>query len=228
MTTKVVERVGTAVKVRARKKRFALFQSLAASLPRPLRILDVGGTQKFWEQVGFTGQPGIEIVLLNVSMVQPHYPGFKSAVGDARRMDELADKEFDVVFSNSVIEHVGGYDRQREMANEVRRVGKRYFVQTPSRSFPIEPHFVFPFFQFLPLRVQTALLLRLNLGWKRRRKINDESEARSIATSIRLLSERELKELFPEATIYKERLLGLTKSFVAYHGWNAPAEASSG
>lgn len=221
MTTKVVERVGTLVKVRARKKRFTLFESLASSLPRPLRILDVGGTEKFWEEVGFKGQEGIEILLLNVSMVEPHYPGFRSTVGDARKMDEFDDREFDVVFSNSVIEHVGDYERQREMAREVRRVGRRYFLQTPNRNFPIEPHFVFPFFQFLPLPAQTFLLFHLNLGWKRKRRIKDKERARQIATSIRLLTESELREFFPGATLYKEKLLGLTKSFIVYDGWSS-------
>lgn len=55
-------------------------------------------------------------------------------------MKQFQDNEFDAVFSNSVIEHVGDYEAQRQMANEIMRVGKRYFVQTPNFYFPIEPH----------------------------------------------------------------------------------------
>ncbi len=200
-----------------RRKRFALFESLVSSLPRPLRILDVGGTQIFWETVGFTKEDNVEIVLLNLSKIDVTYPKFRSLVGDGRKMDEFRDKEFDIVFSNSVIEHVGEYDQQHEMAQEVRRVGKRYFIQTPSRFFPIEPHFLFPFFQFLPLRFKVFLIRHSEIGWFGR--IPSEQGAERAVQSIRLLTERELRKLFPEARIYKEKVLGLTKSFVVYSGW---------
>jgi hypothetical protein len=54
-------------------------------------------------------------------------------------------------FSNSVIEYVGDFPDQQRMADEVRRVGDRYRVQSMSKHFPIEPRFVFPFYQHLPL-----------------------------------------------------------------------------
>lgn len=76
-------------------------------------------------------------------------PWIKSVVGDAARLDYPHDA-FDVVFSNSVIEHLGGVDAQRAMAREVQRVASLYYVQTPNRYFPIEPHFLFPCAQFLP------------------------------------------------------------------------------
>ena len=71
-------------------------------------------------------------------------------VGDAVDMPGISDGAFDVVFSNSVIEHVETYENQRRMAAEIRRVGRRYFVQTPNRHFPLEPHFLVPGFQLLP------------------------------------------------------------------------------
>ena len=63
-------------------------------------------------------------------------------------MDFFKDKSFDAVFSNSVIEHVGTFEDQKMMANEVIRVTNFYFIQTPNLYFPIEPHFLVPFFQF--------------------------------------------------------------------------------
>jgi 2-polyprenyl-3-methyl-5-hydroxy-6-metoxy-1,4-benzoquinol methylase len=79
-------------------------------------------------------------------------------------MRQFRDHQFDVVYSNSVIEHVGDLDDMRRMAQEIQRVGKRYFLQTPNRYFPIEPHFVFPFFQFLPRPVQISLVQKFRLG----------------------------------------------------------------
>ena len=72
---------------------------------------------------------------------------FKYVIGDACNLDMLSSKSFDIIYSNSVIEHVGR-ERQKEFANEIMRVGKKYWVQTPYKHFPVEPHFVFPFFQY--------------------------------------------------------------------------------
>jgi hypothetical protein len=194
-----------------RKRRFALFQSLIAGLPRPLHILDVGGTQAFWELMGFI-QDDIHLTILNTEPDEATFPSVTSIVGDARNMREFKDQQFEVVFSNAVIEHVGNYEQQRQMADEVRRVGKRYIVQTPNRHFPIEPHVLIPFFQFfpLPLKVFTATHTP-NWGWK-------ASHIEELST-IRLMSKKELKSVFPDARVYKENFLGLTKSFILYKGW---------
>ncbi|MEO7648000.1 MAG: methyltransferase type 11, partial [Gemmatimonadaceae bacterium] len=127
------------------------------------------------------------------------------------------DAEFDVVFSNSVIEHLGNFAAQMRMANEVRRVGKRYFIQTPNLFFPLEPHFLVPGFQFFPLGLRAWMVSSFDVGWYRR--IPDLHQARAEVESVRLLSRTDLRRLFPEARIYKERFAGIVKSFVAYHGW---------
>lgn len=194
-----------------RKRRFAFFKSLIASLPRPLRILDAGGTQSFWQQLAVPREEGMEVWLLNLSSQDAQAPYFRNITGDAREMRQFKDKEFDIVFSNSVIEHVGDFDGQRRMADEIRRVGKKYFLQTPNRYFPIEPHFLFPFFQFFPHRARVWLVTSFHLGWHGR--ILDRNEAAREVGSIRLLSENELRELFPEGKISREKFLGLTKSF---------------
>jgi hypothetical protein len=197
-----------------------LFHTLLDRLPRPVRLLDVGGTQFFWEMMGFRGGQGLEVTLLNLA---PGWvrPGFRSVVGDARDMRQFADGEFDVVFSNSVIEHVGQPDAQRQMASEIKRVGKRYFVQTPNRNFPLEPHFFFPGFQFLPLPTRIWLLQHFDLGWYK--KMPDYTAARNEVETIRLLARREVEQLFPEGILYNERFAGLTVSFVIYAGWPARA-----
>ena len=130
-------------------------------------------------------------------------------------MRQFTDKQFDVVFSNSVIEHVGTYEDQTCMAREVQRVGKRYFIQTPNFYFPIEPHFLFPFFQFLPVAWKILLVERFNVRYR----YKEIKEALSEARIIRMLTKKELRQLFPGATLYEERFLGFVKSFIAYEGF---------
>lgn len=101
------------------------------------------------------------------------------------------------------------------MAAEVQRVGKNYYIQTPNYWFPIEPHFVFPFFQFLPKSVRIHLLMNFNLG--NFRKFEYKNQAANIVDEIKLLSSKELKLLFPSSKLYREKIFGLTKSMTAYY-----------
>jgi len=195
-----------------RKKRFSLFKSLISALPKPLNILDVGGTTTFWEMMDFINEPNIKITILNKSVIDVHYPTICQHVGDARKMDEFKDNEFDVVFSNSVIEHVGDFEQQLQMANEIKRVGKTYYLQTPNYYFPIEPHFLFPFYQFIPRQIKLLLVQNLNLGWYQ--KIKDRQRAVDTIDSIKLLTKSKLITLFPDANLYHEKIFGLTKSFI--------------
>lgn len=202
---------------RMRKARFSLFLSLLASVKGHVNILDIGGTQAFWTLMT-DGQLGdVSVTLLNIEHQAVVSDKFVSAVGDARNMPRFGTKSFDVVFSNSVIEHVGTYEDQRRMANEVMRVGKRYFVQTPNKRFPLEPHFLFPWFQYLPSEVRAQMVHRFDVGWYKR--IADLQAARDEVDSVRLLTRRDFVALFPGASIHVERFGGLAKSFVAYGGW---------
>ena len=187
-------------------------KGLDKGLPRPLKVIDVGGTEDFWRKMGITGEEGLEITLLNLSAVKTELPGFVGLAGDARNMSQFPDQAFDVAFSNSVIEHVGGWADQQAMAAGMRRVGKRIFLQTPNRNFPIEPHFLFPFFQFLPVGWRIWLLMHFRLGWYPRHA--GRESALQAVESVRLLTRHELRTLFPGATIVRERFMGLTKSFV--------------
>ena len=204
-----------------RRRRLFLFQSLIESIPGSLEILDVGGTQRFWETSGFLAhrQGSIAITLMNLKEIPVSRPNFNSIVGDARNMKNFKDNQFDVIFSNSVIEHVGDYNAQLQMANEIKRVGKRYFVQTPNLYFPIEPHFVFPFFQFLPVEVRVWLISHFDLGFYE--KITDQKTAIEAVTSITLLNKKKFISLFPEANLFEEKIFGITKSFIVYDGWNS-------
>lgn len=104
------------------------------------------------------------------------------------------------------------------MAKEVQRVGKAYYVQTPNYYFPIEPHYRAIGFQFLPFNTKVYALQKFKMG--RVEKITDRNSAINEANRIRLLKLKELKYLFHNSIIFKERFLGFTKSLIAYYGFN--------
>lgn len=202
-----------------RRRRFAFFLSLLSEVTRPVRILDVGGTPEFWQLMGLSALDDVRITILNLEAHRVSGPVFESVAGDARDLGRYADGSFDVAFSNSVIEHLGPhFSDQQLMAKEMERVGQRYFVQTPNRHFPLEPHFLVPGFQFMPVWMRTWMVSSFDVGWYKR--IPDKSAARREVESVALLSKKQLRTLFPNAGIYEEKLLGITKSFVAFGGWD--------
>lgn len=101
------------------------------------------------------------------------------------------------------------------MANEVMRVGKNYFVQTPNYFFPIEPHWLFTLFQFLPRKLKVFLTSRFNLGHYK--KASSKEAAIHRVNEVNLLTEKQMKMLFPTGKVYRERFLGLVKSITLYH-----------
>jgi len=175
------------------------------------RILDLGGSHEFWLNAGVRG----DVTLLNVGPAAGGLPeGFRYLQGDARDLSRFRDREFDAVFSNSVIEHVGGEKDQQAMAREIRRVGRSYFVQTPNRWFPIEPHYLFPCFQFLPAFLRRFVARHWRWGWY------DAGSNRAMrdADTIRLLSVSDVAQLFPHSFVLGERFGPLNKSLIAVRG----------
>ena len=180
--------------IRLRRKRFALLLKKINKLNKPVSILDVGGTQEFWEDMKFTETNWANITLLNMMKIKTHYNNLCSVVGDARNMSEFHDNQFDMVFSNAVIEHMNNLSEQFKMAKEISRVGKNYFVQTPSYWFPIESHSRTLFFQFLPKKIKIKLLMNYSLG--NFTKANDFKAAEEVISSINLLTKRKLCKCF--------------------------------
>jgi len=197
-----------------RRSRFRRFSRLLEKrFPgQKLNILDVGGWEGFWELMNFA-DTGHRITLLNIEPQKVSRSNFRAVIGDARDLRQFGNQEFDVVFSNSVIEHVGSFEDQKKMAVEICRVGRSYFVQTPNFFFPFEPHFLFPMFHWLPMFARIALLRRFRLGYYAR--ASSRSDALQAINSIRLLRSSEVRSLFPEARIARERFLGWTKSLIA-------------
>jgi SAM-dependent methyltransferase len=178
---------------RARRKRLELFERVLAP-QRGETAVDVGcgaaGLAALHTGLAVTGVDRAE---------RPGYPGERFVLADATALP-FADGEFAIAYSNSVVEHLPQAEREA-YARELTRVGQRWFVQTPNRGFPIEPHALLPFVHWLPRTLGRALW-RLGVS-------GDPYD------DVRLLNARELRALFPDATIVRERAGPFTKSLVA-------------
>jgi hypothetical protein len=143
---------------------------------------------------------------------QPLGENMEYVRGDGRDLP-FGDGEFDIGYSNSTIEHLGTYEDQLAFAGEIRRVGRSIWVQTPARSFVVEPHLVTPLVHFLPTRLQRKLLRYLTVwGWITR---PTQGMVEDFLAEVRLLSFQEMRALFPDCIVKKEKFLGLTKAFIA-------------
>jgi hypothetical protein len=196
-----------------RERRVELFSDLVSRIPKPATVLDVGGTVDFWH--GCIPE-GCALTIINLFDQQP-MPGVEVLIGDGCDLGCFENKSFDCVFSNSVISLVGVQARQSQLAGEIRRVGRRYFVQTPNQNFPLDWRTLMPFFHWLPPSLQAWCFQRMPVG--RYKKVGDADAALELATRVRDLKRSQLQSLFPEGTIASERFFGMTKSFIVHHGF---------
>jgi hypothetical protein len=210
---------------RLRAKRFQAFEEFVAKMPRPIRVLDVGGENSYWEKRGWADRGDVQITILNVFQQEKRNANITPVVGDATNLHQFADSSFDIVFSNSVIEHLFTFENQARMAAEVRRVGKAFWVQTPNFWFPMEPHFLIPCWQWMPTNVRVALLRRWRCGWHER--CPDRDRAKELVTEVRLMTAKELKVLFPAAKVIPERFGGMVKSWSVAGGFPLSTETAS-
>ncbi|RFU43038.1 class I SAM-dependent methyltransferase [Actinomadura logoneensis] len=196
---------------KARRRRWEMFRQAFPDLAS-LSVIDLGGTYEFWERAPV--RPA-RLHIVNLLEKQPDDlpDGVTAETGDACDLPaDLLGRDFDLVVSNSVIEHVGGIARRERFARTVRELAPRHWVQTPYRYFPVEPHWVCPGFQFLPLSARARLAERWPLV-----KVKPEGREAAIADAlgVELLGRTEMGFLFPESEILGEKFAGLVKSLIA-------------
>lgn len=199
---------------RWRMRQFLPLVDRALAAKREVHILDVGGTIGYWRALAplWEGRP-VRFTLVNLG-VEPRIEGpFELVPGDARSMPQYADNAFDIVHSNSVIEHVGHWDEMAAMAAEVRRLAPSYFLQTPNQWFPVELHFKLPFIHWLPEQARARWLL--SRPGKYLPKGATIADATRLVQRVNLLNRRQMAYLFPDATLRAERMAGLVKSWIA-------------
>ncbi|GAB2728020.1 class I SAM-dependent methyltransferase [Streptomyces bullii] len=197
----------------ARSRRWQELLRCFPDLPE-MRVLDLGGTPASWR--GAPVRPA-QVVTVNLD---PHTareaePGITAVVADACGPclpGRFSAERFDLVYSNSVLEHVGGHYRRRQFTDTVHAQGTHHWIQTPYRYFPVEPHWLFPGLQWLPFRARVAVSQYWPLGHIRRA---GRADAVRDVQEVELLSVTEMRSYFPASDIWIERFAGLPKSLVA-------------
>jgi len=193
---------------RTRRRRWTLLMETFPDL-ESMRVLDLGGVVQSWAPAPVMPE---KLTMVNLFPQSSDTPAVEAIQGDACKLPSALDGErFDLVFSNSVIEHVGGHDRREGFADSVLSMSDRHWVQTPYRYFPVEPHWVFPGFQFLPLRARAEVTRHWPLG----RHTAVLKEAVDASLTVELLDVTGMRHYFPGSEIRHERLFGVTKSLIA-------------
>lgn len=205
---------------RVRARRIAPLLAMIESIHQKngsVEIIDIGGTEEYWRiiprQLLLDHNVSITIVNLPKYVMPADHDLFKFIGADACNLSPIADQSFDIAHSNSVLEHVGDWNRMIRFAEEIRRVSNLYFVQTPNYWFPIEPHSMMPFFNWLPKPIRLSLVQHYRLGNYVQAKTLDE--AVRIVEGTSLLNKPMFQALFWDADILTERYFFLPKSFIA-------------
>ena len=203
-----------------REKRFAEVERLIRSVleHRPeISILDVGGRGEYWHGLPADLRPKTRIVCLNFADELELYKSsdddlrIENEVGDACDMPQYPDDSFDIVHSNSVIEHVGSLGKMVDFARETSRVGNAYYHQTPNFWFPVEPHYGVPFFHWLPDQFKLWLFTKMSIGYAPR---CDLRTAIPRIDHTRMIGKFMMRDLFRDAVMKRERFGPLTKSII--------------
>lgn len=196
---------------RARAKRWAELSRRFPALG-DMRVLDLGGVPEAW-RLAPVRPAQVVTVNLDAKILSADEPGVTAVVADACSLPgSLTAERFDLVYSNSLLEHVGGHANRLRLAETVRMMSEQHWIQTPYRYFPLEPHWLFPGFQFLPTRARAEISRHWPFGHIRSTGL---TPAVDDVAWVELLDVTEMRQYFPDSEIWRERVAGLTKSLVA-------------
>lgn len=177
------------------------------------KVLDLGGNLFFWELARELGFVLPKVTIVNLDKPRQAVPSYAEwIVADAMKLS-FPDNHFDVVFCNSLIEHLGTRESQKRLATEIQRVAPRYFVQTPNRHFFLEPHLLTPFVHWLPATLRGKMIRNFTLWGLLMRP--SRAQCQSLINEIRLLDPEEMRDLFSESQIHVEKFAGMPKSVIA-------------
>ncbi len=214
------------LRVMTRSRRGQRFRRFLSGMNRPVRIVDLGGTARFWEAWGIEAQDRLEITLVNnhhIDKTNVRYhatsPFMHDLLQDATLLPTEFFDQYDLIFSNSFIEHLSDRAEQRKLAAEIVQSGKPYFIQTPNKFSPVDPHFpssLVPFFAVYPRALQAALLTRSGLSGGHR--YPSFAAAQTALQYYNPLGVADVRGLFADAAIEIERPMGVPMSILAYRG----------
>jgi hypothetical protein len=176
-----------------------------------MSVIDLGGTAEAWLRAPVR-PAAVHVVNLEPESAE-RASWIRADQADACDLPaSILSGQYDLALSNSVLEHVGGHAQRQRFADAIHALSPRHWVQTPYRYFPIEPHWLFPGFQFLPLTVRAELSQRWPLVHT---PSANRDEGLRAAMQVELLSRTELVFYFPDSSIRAERMFGAVKSLIA-------------
>lgn len=176
-----------------------------------MHVVDLGGTTESWRRASVSPRR-VTVVNLKPQTPDPE-SGLDTIQTDACELDvEALAGQFDLIYCNSVVEHVGGHARRRQLSDAIHRVAPRHWVQAPYRYFLVEPHWLFPGLQFLPLATRARIVRHWPLG---PRQPPDMATAVSDVADVELPSKTEMRFYFPGSVLVRETLAPRTKSLLA-------------
>ncbi len=201
----------------SRQRKLALFNSVFRPT-KQMRILDVGaetnpdsdrGLQLIDSYLWKSNITAVNLSKEHISRIKKRHPQITAVVADVCELP-WPDKYFDIVYSNAVIEHVGDFTRQKQMADEIMRVGKRWFVATPNRWYPFEFHLRLPLVTWLAgeAYLYAACVVRYNHVHMRYTFANPKAD-------FKLMSLKEMKSCFPRSRIVKQRITFMAETLIA-------------
>jgi len=163
-----IGRVASRVSLRSRERKLRLFLDLYRPGPGT-SVVDVGvtdapfgnGSSDNYFEAHYPWPERITAVgQTELDRFRAAFPRVQAVQADGRALP-FRDGEFELGFSNAVVEHVpGGREGQRQFVAELCRVARRVFVTTPNRWFPLDPHTLLPFVHWLPPGPQRDRVLR--------------------------------------------------------------------
>lgn len=204
-----------------RKKRSKLLVNLLDSIYEEngsVSILDAGGRNTYWDilEDGYLEKIKAKITILNIPSEKAgtNTKSITHFKGDACNMPQFTDNQFDLIHSNSVIEHVGPWKKICEFAHESQRVSKHHFIQTPNFWFPIEPHYMSLFHHWLPRPLRIWSHRHLTMGYSKPTKDINTAIQRT-ENEPYLLNKDAMAFLYPNCNICHERFFLFSKSLIA-------------
>jgi hypothetical protein len=216
-------RVTSRLTAASRRRRFESFMAIMRPGPKD-RILDVGVIDTSWRasnflEVSYPWRHRITAVSLEEMLhFQGAFPEVLVVIADGRDLP-FDDDEFDIGFSNAVVEHVGSRADQARFVSEMVRTCRRVWISTPNARFPIDPHTLLPFVHWLPRGVRDRLLRWIGQGrWADEAMLNP-------------LSARDLLGLFPATErprLVRQRMAGMTSVLTAVTGGQVDGAATGG
>jgi hypothetical protein len=120
---------------RTRERRASLFFKTIAWLPRPARVIDLGGTAALWREWGLREGDGLSITLLNREAPQndhgdrPGVPFISELAGEAADLGPLELRRYDLIFSSALLERLPEAGGRARLCQSIQASGRPYFIQ---------------------------------------------------------------------------------------------------